>query len=127
MARTMSDRVTQVISRHVRRGPGATSVRPSDLRSSVAPGMVCSWRLQRSGDSAHCVLRALGDRVELHIAMSDEVVMSQQCRDREEASAVAHAWWSALLDRGWVEQASDVTVRAKRERRANSTGAPHRS
>lgn len=84
------------------------------------PRTASAWKFEQSGESAHCVLRAVGDRVELHISMSDEVVMSQQCRDREEASAVARAWWSALMNRGWVEQAPDVTLRPKPDRRSTA-------
>ena len=126
LGKPMSDCVTEEMSAQVGRRLGSPSAPLSDVGPFRASETICSWQLQRSGESAHCVLRAVGDTVELHIAMSDEVVMSQQCRDREEASAVAHAWWSALLDRGWVEHASDVTLRAKPDRRASSTRARHR-
>jgi len=73
--------------------------------------------LRRSGDSARCVLRAIGDRVELHITMTDEVVMSQQCGSPEQADVVSRAWWSSLIDRGWIEEPSSVMLRPKDDRR----------
>ena len=76
-----------------------------------------SWTLRRAGDSARCVLRTIGDRVELHITMTDEVVMSQQCGGPEQAYAVSRSWWSALIDRGWIEEPSSVMLRPKDDRR----------
>jgi hypothetical protein len=87
----------------------------SDLSDTLT-----SWRLQRADNSAHCLLRTVGDRVELHITMAHDVVMSQQCSGPDQALAVSRAWWSALVDRGWVERHAEVTLRAKRDRRASS-------
>jgi hypothetical protein len=101
-------------------GHGTRSVTPSSARSSAAIESHVSWRLQRAGDSAQCCLRTVGDRVELHITMTHDVVMSQQCRGPEEVSAISHAWWSALVERGWVEHESHVTLRAKRDRRSRT-------
>jgi hypothetical protein len=81
-------------------------------------GTVASWRLQRAGHSAQCLLRTVGDRVELHITMTHDVVMSQQCSGPEEALAISRVWWSALVDRGWVEHGSHVSLRAKPDRRS---------
>lgn len=76
-----------------------------------------AWRLRRDTDSARCVVCTVGDRVELHITMTQDVVMSQQCTGPAHASAIAYAWWSALIDRGWVEGESNPTLRAKADRR----------
>jgi hypothetical protein len=85
----------------------------SDLSSARV-----SWRLRRADDSAQCLLRTVGDRVDLHITMTHDVVMSQQCSGPGQALAMSRVWWSALVDRGWVEYQSDVTLRAKRDRRS---------
>jgi len=77
------------------------------------------WQLRRRDAFARCILRNIGDRVELHIAMSHDVVMSQQCAGPEQASAIARAWRAALIERGWVETDSTVLVRPKRDRRAH--------
>jgi hypothetical protein len=72
-----------------------------------------TWTLHRSRDSARCVLQALGDRVELHITMTHDVVMSQQCSGLDQAMAVSHAWWRALVNRGWISDQGRVSVRPK--------------
>jgi hypothetical protein len=63
------------------------------------------------------VLRAIGDRVELHITMTHEVVMSQQCGGPEQAYVVSKTWLSALIDRGWIEDPASVTLRPRDDRR----------
>ena len=74
-------------------------------------------RLRRDTDSARCVVCTVGDRVELRITMTHDVVMTQQCTGPAHASAIAQAWWSALIERGWVEGESIPTLRAKADRR----------
>lgn len=93
---------------------------------SRAPGWIdnqVSWRLQRPGGSAQCLLHTARHRVELHITMAHHVVMSQQCTGLQEASALSNAWWSALVNRGWVEHESRVTLRPKRDRRSSAARA----
>lgn len=60
-----------------------------------------AWTLRRRGDSARCILCSIGDRVELHITMREEVLVSQQCRGAEQAAFVSNTWLAALLTRGW--------------------------
>jgi hypothetical protein len=72
-----------------------------------------AWTLHRSQDSARCVLRAVGDRVQLHITMTHEVVMSQQCSGPDQAAAISSAWWLALVNRGWIGDRATVTIKAK--------------
>jgi len=90
----------------------------AEIKLPPLSGTVATWRLRRAGHSAHCLLRTVGDRVELHITMTHDVVMSQQCSGPEEALALSRVWWSALVDRGWVEHGSHVSVRARRDRRS---------
>ena len=78
-----------------------------------------AWQLRHRDAFARCILRSIGDRVELHIAMSHDVVMSQQCAGPEQASAIARAWRAALIERGWEETDATVIVRPKRDRRAH--------
>ena len=74
------------------------------------------WHLQRNDASARCVLRNIGDRLELHIAMTDDVVLSQQCAGPEQASAISARWRTALVERGWVE-AAPIALKPKEDRR----------
>jgi hypothetical protein len=100
----------------------------SDLNSSAflsadSPGSSktrVAWRLHRDGHSARCVICTVGDRVELHITMTYDVVMFQQCKGPEQASAISTAWWSALIDRGWTEGDPCVTLRPKVDRRSQT-------
>jgi hypothetical protein len=78
-----------------------------------------AWQLRRDDASARCLLLSSDDRVELHITITHDVVMSQQCSGREQAEAVSSAWWSALVERGWSDTTSRVTVIPKRDRRAS--------
>lgn len=48
------------------------------------------------------ISRVVGDRVELHISMIHDVVMSQRCNSPEQASAISGAWRNALVSRGWL-------------------------
>jgi len=61
----------------------------------------------------------VGDRIELHISMTRDVVMSQQCNGPDQAAAISNAWWLALINRGWIEDHADVTIKAKPDRRAS--------
>lgn len=115
----MHDRVPPVAP-DLESGHRTSSETPPSARSSGSIDSHVSWRLQRVGDSAQCFLRTVGDRVELHITMTHHIVMSQQCSGPEEVSAISHAWWSALVDRGWFERPSHVTLRAKRDRRSST-------
>jgi len=76
-----------------------------------------AWRLRRGADSAWCIVRTLGDRVELHITMAHDVVMSQRCNDSAQASATSNSWRAALLERGWVDANSPVALKPKVDRR----------
>jgi hypothetical protein len=81
-----------------------------------------AWTLYRAQDVAQCLLSAVGDRIELHITMTLDVVMSQQCSGPEQAAAVSSAWRLALVNRGWVD-GRIATVRAKLDRRASERTA----
>ena len=75
------------------------------------------WRLRRGNDLAWCILQPVGDRVELHITMAHDVVMSQRCNGPEQASATSTLWRSALVERGWVD-AHVPAVKPKPDRRS---------
>jgi hypothetical protein len=113
----MYDRVSAVVP-NIDRALDPSAEIPSDRPLPRLSGTLASWTLQRAGHSAQCLLRTVGDRVELHITMTHDVVMSQQCSGPEEALAISRVWWSALVDRGWVEHGSHITLRAKRDRRS---------
>jgi hypothetical protein len=118
----MSDRVS-LVALNLEPGLGTRAETPS---RAPLPGWIdsqVSWRLQRAGGSAQCLLHTVRHRVELHITMTHHVVMSQQCTGPQEASALFNAWWSALVDRGWVEHESRVTLRPKRDRRSSAACA----
>jgi hypothetical protein len=77
-------------------------VTASEPAPSAAPGAVTVvWTLRRATDLAQCLLYTLGDRIEFHIRMTDEIVVSQHCSGLEHAQFVANLWWSALVARGW--------------------------
>jgi hypothetical protein len=76
-----------------------------------------AWRLRRGADSAWCILRAVGDRVDLHITMAHDVVMSQHCSGLEHAIATSSLWRTALIERGWVDANSPVALKPKTDRR----------
>lgn len=76
-----------------------------------------AWRLRRGDDSAWCVLRPVGDRVDLHITMTDDVVMSQHCSGPDHATATSNLWRTALIERGWVDANPRVTLKPKPDRR----------
>jgi hypothetical protein len=76
-----------------------------------------AWEMRRDGELAQCILRTLRDRVELHMWMTHDVVMSQSYSGPEQASAISAAWRRALTHRGWIEAESPVTVRLKPDRR----------
>lgn len=116
---SMYDRVSVVVP-SIEQALDQSAEIPSDGPLPGLSGTVVSWRLQRAGDRAQCLLQTVGDRVELHIRMTHDVVMSQQCSGPEQALAISRLWWSALVDRGWVEHGSHVTVRAKRDRRSGA-------
>jgi len=78
-----------------------------------------AWRLRRGADSAWCILRAVGDRVELHITMAHDVVMSQHCSSPEHASATSDLWRAALIERGWVDANAPVALKPKPDRRVD--------
>ena len=63
-----------------------------------------TWTLRNGVDSARCALYEVGDRVDLHIQMTDEVVISQRCPDPQQARALSEAWRAAFLSRGWSEE-----------------------
>jgi hypothetical protein len=92
--------------------------RPSDPHAS--PRTRLAWRLQRGADAARCVICTVSDRVELHITMTRDLVMSQQCKGPDQASAISSAWWSALIDRGWIEAESHWILRPKTDRRSQT-------
>jgi hypothetical protein len=77
-----------------------------------------AWRLRRGADSAWCVVRAVGDRVELHITMAHDVVMSQSCSGPAQASVTASLWRAALIERGWVDANAPVSLKPKVDRRS---------
>jgi hypothetical protein len=84
----------------------------SDPQSSCdALHAVVAWTLRKSPHWAQCVLYSIGDRVELHIRMTEEVIVSQYCRGSEHAAFVADVWFGALIARGWREDASRSTQR----------------
>jgi len=62
--------------------------------------------LRKADHFALCVLWPVGDRVELRINMTDEVVVSQGCLAAGQAEDLSHAWLAALLARGWREAAA---------------------
>jgi hypothetical protein len=71
-------------------------------RASIdSPTAAIAWTLHKGHDSAQCVLCPLGDRIELHIRMKEEVIVSQHCRGPEQAAFVSNAWFGALITRGW--------------------------
>jgi hypothetical protein len=69
--------------------------------SSVTPDATVAWTLRKGDDCAQCVLCPLGDRIELHIRMKEEILVSQHCRGPEHATFVSHTWFAALRTRGW--------------------------
>ena len=75
------------------------------------------WRLRRGADSAWCIVRTTGDRVELHITMAHDVVMSQRCNNPAQASATSNSWRAALIERGWVDATTPVALEPKVDRR----------
>jgi len=76
-----------------------------------------AWRLRRGADSAWCIVRTVGDRVELHITMAHGVVMSQRCNDSTQASATSNLWRAALIERGWIDADPPVLLKPKADRR----------
>ena len=82
-----------------------------------------AWMLRRHHESARCVVCTIGDRVELHITMTHDVVMTQQCSGPEQAAAISNAWWVALMKRGWIDATSEVVLEPKADRRS-SRNAP---
>jgi hypothetical protein len=95
---------------------------PAQARSRATktdPSRRTAWALRRSQDAARCVLCTVGDRIELHISMTHDVVMSQQCIGPDQAAAISNAWRVALINRGWIEEHADVTIKAKPDRRAS--------
>jgi hypothetical protein len=94
------------------------STLPGARHSSMnASNILVAWTLERDGDSARCVLGSVGDRVELHISMSHDVVLSQRCGSPEQAAAVSDAWWMALVSRGWLAVGTSVAIKPKLDRR----------
>lgn len=85
-----------------------------------SPDRRVAWQLRRGGDSAWCIVRTLGDRVELHIAMAHDVVMSQRCSNATQASATSNLWRAAMVERGWVDANAPVTLKPKVDRRTGS-------
>jgi hypothetical protein len=83
-------------------------MRPVKLADYPQAKVLVRWTLERSGQTAQCVLQTVGDTLELHISMTEDVVLSQQCRGPEQAYALSQAWWAALVERGWSEQPSHV-------------------
>ena len=122
MVASMYDRVS-LVALNLEPDPGTMAETPSPARLPDLIDSQVSWRLQRAGGSAQCLLYSAGPRVELHITMTYHVVMSQPCTGPQEASAISNAWWSALVDRGWVEHESRVTLRPKRDRRSSTVCA----
>ena len=89
---------------------------PSSRIAIDAAGRI-AWTLRRRQESARCVLSAIGDRVELRITMTRDVVMSQQCSGPDHATALANTWWMALVSRGWIEDDAEVLIMRKGDRR----------
>jgi hypothetical protein len=74
----------------------------TELAASLdSPDAAVAWTLRKGGDSTQCVLCPIGDRVELHIQMKDEVIVSQHCRGPDQAAFVSNIWLAALTTRGW--------------------------
>jgi len=108
-------------SRRLRAGwPAAGSVLAGESGEPSDRQVV--WRLRRGNDLAWCVLQPVGDRVELHITMAHDVVMSQRCNGLAQASATSTLWRSALVERGWVD-AHVPAVKPKPDRRALDRGS----
>lgn len=84
-----------------------------------SPSTRVAWMLRRHHESARCVVCTVGDRVELHITMTHDVVMTQQCSGPDQAAAISNAWWMALLKRGWIDATSEVTLEPKVDRRSS--------
>jgi hypothetical protein len=62
--------------------------------------------------------------VDLHITMTDDVVMSQHCSGPEHATATSNLWRTALIERGWVDANSQVlTPRSDRRIQLNMQSA----
>jgi hypothetical protein len=71
-----------------------------------SPDALVVWTLCKAGHLAHCIVCPVGDRVELHITMTEQVIVSQQCRGQEQAAFVSNTWLEALRSRGWREGAA---------------------
>lgn len=71
-----------------------------------SPNAVVVWTLWKAGQPAQCIVCPVGDRVELHITMTEEVVVSQQCRGPEQAAFLSNTWLEALKSRGWRDATS---------------------
>ena len=100
---------------HARHDSTLTGAHHSSMSAS---NIVVAWTLQRDGDAARCVLGAVGDRVELHISMSHDVVLSERCSSPEQAAAVSDAWWMALVNRGWLTVGGSVDITPNLDRRS---------
>jgi hypothetical protein len=69
--------------------------------SRQSPDAIVAWTLRKAEHRAECVLRSVGDRIELHIRMQEDVLVSQHCRGPEQAEFVSNTWFAALTARGW--------------------------
>ena len=79
-----------------------SDVSATELAASLdSPDAAVAWTLRKGGDSAQCILCPIGDRVELHIKMKEEVIVSQHCRGPVQAAFVSNSWLAALTTRGW--------------------------
>ena len=79
--------------------------------------------MERAGESAQGIVRAADEVIELRLTGTNDVVIIQQCREREQAK-VSGSWWSALVDSGWVERGSELTAWRKPDRRSAPMAGP---
>jgi hypothetical protein len=79
---------------------------PLPTFSPASADAVIVWTLWKAGRPAQCIICPVGDRVELHITMTEEVVVSQQCRGQEHVDFLSNTWLEALKSRGWRENAA---------------------
>ncbi len=103
-------------------GRSDTVIVPEQKSLPVSDAATVVWTLHRASDLAQCLLCPVGDRIEFHIRMTDEIVVSQHCSGPEHALFVANVWWSALIARGWTDD-TGLAAPASSSAEANDVAA----
>jgi len=73
------------------------------VRQGAPPASVVLWQVKKGDRELCCVTRYLPTGIDVRLLEGIDFKRTQLCRDAPAVEALAEAWRTALIDRGWQQ------------------------